>query len=149
MSLIRWRGRDYPLTSLQPELNRLIEDVGPWGREGARSGSGPWSPAVDVTETPETYVVETEIPGIEPKDVEIALIGDTLTVKGEKKATVEKKDSVRHYVERTYGAFTRSVTLPGSVDPERLSATSKDGVLSITLGKREEAKSRRISIKAE
>jgi HSP20 family protein len=102
-----------------------------------------------VTETPEAFVVETELPGIEPKDVEVSLIGDTLTVKGEKRSKEERKDAVRHSVERTYGAFARSVTLPGLVDPERLSATSKDGVLTITLGKREEARSRRISVKAQ
>lgn len=106
-------------------------------------------PAVDVTETPETFVVEAEIPGIDPKEIDISLIGDTLTVKGEKRTGEERKEAVRHHAERAYGAFTRSVTLPGTVDPDRLSAQSKDGVLTITLGKREEAKPRRISIKAE
>jgi HSP20 family protein len=149
MSMIKWRGEDYPIGGLQQELSRLFEDFAPWTRAGTRSMAGRWSPTVDVTETPETFVVETEIPGIDPKEVEVSLIGDTLTVKGEKRSKEEKKDAVRHYVERTYGAFTRSVTLPGNVDPERLTATSRDGVLTITLGKREEAKSRRISIKAQ
>jgi len=149
MSLIRWRSEE-PFTSLQQEMNRLLQEFAQGGRGVARApASGAWAPAIDVTETPETFVVETEVPGIDPKKVEISVIGDTLTVRGEKESIRETKDVVRHHVERTYGAFSRSVTLPAAVDPDRLNATSKDGVLTITLGKREEVKPRRITVKAQ
>lgn len=149
MSLIRWRSEENPFAALQQQMNKLFQDFGQWGRAVQPSASGTWLPAIDVTETPETFVVETEVPGIDPKDVEISVIGDTLTVKGEKESTKETKDAVRHHIERAYGAFSRSVTLPAAVDPERLNATSKDGVLTITLGKREEVKPRKISVKAQ
>jgi HSP20 family protein len=149
MSLIRWRSEEDPFAALQQQMNRLFQDFGQWGRGAAPTAGGTWLPAIDVTETPETFVVETEVPGIDPKDVEISVIGDTLTVKGEKESTRETKDAVRHHVERTYGAFSRTVTLPAGVDPERLSAMSKNGVLTITLGKREEVKPRKITVKAQ
>ncbi|MHC4137798.1 MAG: Hsp20/alpha crystallin family protein [Planctomycetota bacterium] len=150
MSLIRWRSEENPFPTLQQEMmNRLFPDYGQWGRGAAPAPTGRWAPAIDVTETPETFVVETEVPGIDPKDVEISVIGDTLTLKGEKTSTKETKDVVRHHVERTYGAFSRSVTLPAAVDPDRLSATSEHGILTITLGKREEVKPRRITVKAQ
>lgn len=150
MSVIRWRGEENPYATFQQEmLNKVFPEFGPWGRGAAPAPAGRWVPAIDVTETPETFVVETEVPGIDPKKIEISVIGDTLTVTGEKESTEETKDVVRHHVERTYGAFARSVTLPAAVDPDRLSATSKDGILTITLGKREEVKPRRISVKAQ
>ena len=150
MSLIRWRGEESPYPTLQQEMmNRLFPDFGGWSRGAAPAQAGQWAPAIDVTETPETFVVETEVPGIDPKNIEISVIGDTLTVAGEKESTAETKDVVRHHVERTYGAFARSVTLPAAVDPNRLGASSKDGILTITLGKREEVKPRRITVKAQ
>lgn len=148
MSLIRWR-EEHPIGALQEQMNKLFQDFGRWGRGVGPPASGAWLPAIDVTETPETFVVETEVPGIDPQDVEISVIGDTLTVKGEKESTRETKDAVRHHVERTYGAFSRTVTLPAAVDPDRLSALSKNGVLTITLGKREEVKPHKITVKAE
>jgi len=81
MSLIRWRSEENPFPTLQQEMmNRLFPDYGQWGRGGAPAPAGRWAPAIDVTETPETFVVETEVPGIDPKNVEISVIGDTLTV---------------------------------------------------------------------
>lgn len=145
MPLIRWRGEDSPYLSLRQEMNRLFDDFVP----GRGDAAGRWAPAIDVRETPEAFVVETEIPGVDPKDVEINVVGDTLTVHGKKESKKETKDDVRHHIERTYGSFSRSVTLPQPVDTERVSATSKDGVLTIQLAKREEAKARRISIKPE
>ena len=150
MSLIRWRSEENPFPTLQQEMmNKLFPEFGQWGRGVAASPTGRWVPLIDVTETPETFVVETEVPGIDPKNVEISVIGDTLTVKGEKTSTRETKDVVRHHVERTYGAFSRSVTLPAAVDPDRLTATSEHGILTVTLGKREEVKPRRITVKAQ
>jgi HSP20 family protein len=110
---------------------------------------GEWAPSLDLSETKENFVVKAEVPGMDAKDIEISLQEDLLTIKGEKKQEKEEKDERHHRVERAYGAFTRSVRLPVSVDGSKVNATFKNGLLTITLPKTPAAKGVAIPIKAE
>jgi HSP20 family protein len=108
---------------------------------------GEWLPSIDVSETKGELVVKAELPGIEPKDMNISLNEGVLTIKGEKKQEKEEKEEGYHLVERSYGSFTRSIRLPREVQGEKINASYKDGVLKITLLKTEEAKKKEIKIK--
>jgi HSP20 family protein len=145
MSLIPWRG-DWPsLSSLQREINRVFE--GFFDDDMGLTRPSGFAPAIDVAETPETVVVKAEVPGLDPKDVEISVTGDTLTIRGEKREEKEEKGKTWHRVERRYGAFARSVTLPAPIDPNHVEAVSSHGLLTITIGKSKEAKPKKIEVK--
>jgi HSP20 family protein len=109
---------------------------------------GAWSPSVDIYENKDQIVLEAELPGMRPEDVNISVENNVLTIHGERK--FEKKDEQDnfHRVERSYGSFTRSFTLPPTVAADSADALFENGVLKLTLAKREEAKPRRIEIKA-
>src|SRR5688572_8181101 len=145
MNLIPWRNEGFGLSTLRREMDRLFED---FSDNGGRGGMEKWAPSMDVSETPEALVVKAELPGVDPKEVEISVSGDTLTVKGEKKEEKEEKGKTWHRLERSYGSFFRSMTLPMPVDADRITAEAKDGVLTITLPKTEKAKAKRIEVKA-
>jgi HSP20 family protein len=108
-----------------------------------------WTPSLDVSETKNNIVVKAEAPGVDPKDIDISLMGDVLTIKGEKRQEKEEKDQNYHRVERSYGVFTRSVRLPQEVQSDKIEASYKNGILKITLPKSEEAKKKEIKIKVE
>ncbi len=110
---------------------------------------GEFLPALDLAETDNELVVKCEVPGLEPKDIDISLSGGMLTIKGEKKQEREEKEADYHLVERSYGAFTRSIQLPKEVQGEKISASYKNGILKITLPKSEEAKKKEIKIKVQ
>jgi HSP20 family protein len=134
------------LVSLQDRLNRLFnESYRPQGEDDWALG-GTWAPAVDIYEHENNIVIKAELPGVDPKDVDIRLDNNVLTVQGERKLDNEVKKENYHRVERSYGAFTRSFTLPTTVDPGGIKAEYKDGVLRVTLPKREEAKPKQIQI---
>jgi HSP20 family protein len=147
MSLTRWPGERFGLSVLQRDLNRLFEEVFRGGA-GFPRGEADWGPPIDVTETPETLVVEAELPGVDPKNVEVSVIGDTLSIRGKKESNKETKDAQRHLMERTCGSFLRIVKLPTPVAAQDTAAQSKDGILTITLPKSQEAKPRRIQIQS-
>jgi len=107
---------------------------------------GTWAPAVDIYEQEGHIVLKAELPGIDPKDVDIRLENNVLTLRGERKVDNDVQRDSYHRVERAYGSFTRSFTLPSVVDQEHIKADYKDGVLKVTLPKREEAKPKQISI---
>jgi HSP20 family protein len=111
--------------------------------------AGDWAPKLDVSETKDAMVVTAEMPGIDPKEIEIALTGDLLTLKGEKEKETGDKEERFHRVERTYGAFLRSVRLPMAVDGSKVTATFKNGVLVVTLPKTPAAKGTMIPVKTE
>jgi HSP20 family protein len=113
---------------------------------GLRFPGRPWVPAVDVVETDDKVVVRVDLPGIEPESVEILLTGNMLTVKGDSPAASLEKGETRHRHERPNGAFSRSIPLPVAVDAEKVSAHSKNGVLTVTLAKEERIKPRHIQI---
>jgi HSP20 family protein len=135
------------LRGLQDEMNRLfMNNVSRGADEGFARGA--WSPSVDIFENKDQIVLEAELPGLKPEEVDISIENNVLTIHGERK--FEKKDETDnfHRVERSYGSFTRSFTLPPTVSSENADAQFENGVLRLTLAKREEAKPRRIEIKA-
>ena len=108
-----------------------------------------WLPSIDLSETKNDYVVKAELPGIDPKDIDISLSENVLTIRGEKKQEKEEETENYHFVERSYGSFTRAIRLPGQVQSDKISATYKNGVLKIVLPKTEEVKKKEIKIKVE
>ncbi len=104
-------------------------------------------PAVDIKETPKEFVVTAEVPGINKKDINIEIADNTLTIKGERKFEKEQKDESYHRVERSYGAFVRSFSLPSQIVSEKIEASYKDGLLCITIPKAEEKIPKKIEIK--
>ena len=106
-----------------------------------------WTPAVDIYEDDEGVTLRFELAGVEPKDVDIRFENGVLTLRGERKLEKEEKRENYHRVERSYGTFTRSFTLPGTVDAEKIRAESKNGVLTVSLPKKAEAKPRAIEVK--
>jgi HSP20 family protein len=102
---------------------------------------------MDLAETEKEVVITAELPGVDPKDVEINVTGNMLTVRGEKKAEKEEKKRDYHFIERSHGSFHRSVQLPSSANPEKVDAEFKNGVLTISLEKRPEARSKKIKVR--
>lgn len=127
-------------TSLQREMDRLFDD---FFRRGGLMREWP----VDVVETNDTVVVKAELPGMEPKDVDISVSGGKLTIKGERKAEKEEKGKTFYRMERCYGSFSRTIELPASVEADKAKADYKNGVLEITLPKTEQVKAKKIPIK--
>jgi HSP20 family protein len=107
-----------------------------------------WVPSLDLSDRGDSLVAELEVPGMDPKEINISVTGDVLTISGEKKREREDKEHSYHLVERSYGKFSRSVQLPSTVDPDRVEASFKDGILTITLDKTEQAKTKKIEVKA-
>lgn len=105
-------------------------------------------PSVDVSETEKNVLVKAELPGLEPKDVDLTIERDTLILRGEKKQESEEKNENYHRVERSYGSFHRSIPLPVKVDAEKVKAKFKNGVLTVTLPKDKSARPRRVSIES-
>lgn len=112
-------------------------------------GRREWVPSLDISETKGELVVKVDLPGIDPKEMDISLNDDVLTIKGEKKQEKEEKEEGYHLVERNYGSFTRSIRLPKEVQSEKIKAVYKNGVLRITLPKSKEAMRKEIKIKVE
>ena len=104
-------------------------------------------PAIDVAEDDNSIIVRAEVPGCNAEDIEISVYGNTLTISGEKKLKEEKKEKGYYHVESSYGTFRRELTLPTDVDSEKIDATCKDGVLSVTLPKAAKAKAVKVKIK--
>jgi len=134
------------LSNLQGEVNRLFDNF--FGRMEMPSlfGGGSLSLAVDVVETKDSILVKAEVPGIDPKALEITVTGDLLTIKGEKKSEKEEKGKNFHRIERSFGSFSRSVEIPSYADTDKVTADYKDGVLTVTLAKKEEAKAKSIKV---
>ena len=129
---------------LRNEMDRLFDRV--WDGDEYPT-MGEWAPRMDVSETPEAFVARVEIPGIEPKDVHVLIEHDVLTVKGEKHEEMEQKAEKFLRLERGYGSFARSIKLAAPVDPTKVNATFKNGLLSIVMPKAAEAKGVTIPIK--
>ncbi len=134
------------LRSLQDEVNRLFSANLPRSFADEGIARGAWMPNVDIYENKDQIVLEAELPGMNREDFELTIENNVLTLRGERR--FEKKDEADNYhrVERAYGSFTRSFTLPQTVSSENATAEYKNGVLRVTLAKREEVKARRIEI---
>jgi HSP20 family protein len=134
------------LVSSQKEFDRLFRDaLSPFFREGDLS-TRTWAPAVDIYEDSNNLVLKADLPGVDPKDVEIKVENGTLYLSGERKFEKEVKEENYHRVERSYGAFSRSFSLPNSIDSDKVVAEYKDGQLILTMPKREESKPKTIKV---
>ncbi len=152
MNLIPWRKeRDRgslaayePISALWNEMDRLFDRAfGPDSWPG-----GGWLPAVDVSESEKDLTIRAEIPGVDPKDLDVAVSGDSLLISGEKRQEEEQKGRGFYRSERHYGSFRRQVPLPRGVDPDSISAEYKNGVLTVTLRKDEKLLPKRVPVKA-
>jgi len=136
------------VSRLRREMDRLWEDFfSPSRAFPLRSSGEEWTPAVDVAETADKLTVKAEIPGIDPKNIDISLTGDLLTIKGEKKSEREETKENYHLVERSYGSFSRSLRLPAAVVADKIEAKYEKGVLTISCPKKEPVKPKAIPIK--
>ncbi|HLH55146.1 MAG TPA: Hsp20/alpha crystallin family protein [Verrucomicrobiae bacterium] len=135
------------LNRLRREIDRLFED--PFSLLApSTSFFQNWTPAVDIYEDNDKYIVKTELPGMKREDIDVALDGNTLTISGERKEEEEKRQGESYRSERYFGRFQRSITLPTEVQTNKIEAAYKDGVLTVTLPKSEEAKPKQIPVKA-
>ena len=144
MTLVRWRPF-HDLTGFNDDISRIFDEV--WQR-GAQAREASWYPAIDLMENPEEYRLVAELPGMSKDDVKISLTESVLTLRGEKKSETEEKNENWHHVERTYGTFERRFQLTTGVDPAKVMAGFKDGVLTVVLPKSEGSRSRDIQIES-
>ena len=148
--LVRYREPFQELARMRRDMDRLwdsfFEDR-PMVRRG--DWMGEWLPSLDLLETKNEFVIKAEVPGMTPKDIDISLAEGVLTIRGEKKQEKEEKEENYHFVERSYGSFSRSIRLPGEVQSEKIKAAYKDGILRVTLPKTEETKKKEVKIKVE
>ena len=135
--------------TMRRDMDRLWDSFLEGGLQRRTGEAEEWFPFLDVAETKNELVVKAEVPGMDPKDIDVSLSDGVLTIKGEKRQAKEEKEADYHLVERSYGAFTRSVQLPKEVKGDKISASYKNGILKITLPKSEEAKKKEIKIKVE
>ena len=157
MNIVPWKNKSGEMSEgrssmndFRSEINRLFdsfwrepfgtlsESVGNWSR---------WAPALDISESDTAITVRAEVPGVDPKEIDITVTGDRLTISGEKKETVEKKDADAFHRESRYGSFSRTVRLPTSVDTQHVSAEHANGVVTITLKKTPAATAKKIRVK--
>jgi HSP20 family protein len=151
MSLVRWNPTRelaaWPsdLFTMQRDINRMFDNF----FRGDAATLAAWTPAVDIAESDDDYVVKVELPGVKKDDVKITVEANTLTIRGEKKQEREAKKENYHSVERSFGAFERSFTLPATIQSDRISAAYADGILTVMLPKSTEAKPKQIEVKVK
>ena len=137
------------LRSLQDEMNRLFITSVPGNFNREDMASGGWLPSVDIYESENEIVLEAELPGMKREDFEVSIENNVITLKGERKFEKKEESDNYHRVERSYGSFTRSFNLPRTVSAEETTADFKNGILRVSLPKREETKVRKIEITGE
>jgi HSP20 family protein len=125
-------------------FGRFFED---WDWPLAKTQRGTWWPVIDVAESNDAVIVKAELPGMKSDDIEISVVNNVLTISGEKKESTEEKGESYCHMERRYGSFRRDISVPQGVDPDKVEANYRDGVLIITLPKTEKAKPKRIEVK--
>jgi HSP20 family protein len=133
---------------LRSEIDRLFEDFSGARRSGNRDDnqSGLWSPAVDVSENADQFIVRVDLPGVKEKDLDVEIENNLLTIKGERNfERAEEKEDYR-LIERSYGGFFRSFSLPSNVDPNGIHAALHDGLLTVNIPKAAEAKARKVAL---
>jgi HSP20 family protein len=143
MSVSRWDPFQ-DLLAIQDEMNQVFGRA----RQGQGGGGRVWAPALDISERKDAYVVTVEVPGVNPDDLDITLEDGLLTIQGERQFTQESTEQQFHRVERRYGSFRRSITLPSQVQADAIEASFENGVLEVVVPKAEEAKPKKISVKA-
>jgi HSP20 family protein len=146
MNLIRWNALP-EISILQREMNRLFQDASQNWSGDFNSASG-WMPATDIYEMDNSVVVQIDLPGINPKDIDVVIENNVLTIRGERGFEAKISSEALHRMERSYGKFARSFALPVSVDAQHVDATYKNGVLTLSIAKAEHARPKRIQIAA-
>lgn len=149
MAVSRYEHADV-LRRFQDEVNRLFDqEFGPGAVEGdpSRIATSAWTPAVDVREEPERYVIVADVPGVDPGAIEITMERGVLTIKGERRDAPAEQGAVLSRTERAQGSFHRRFSLPESADEERVAASSSHGVLTVTIPKKAAPKPRRIEVR--
>jgi HSP20 family protein len=137
-----------PFRQFQERFNRFFEGFEPFRTFGEENWSlAAWAPACDISETDNEIVVKAELPEVKKEDVHVSIDTNVLTIRGERKFSEETKKENYHRVERSYGEFTRSFTLPSFVDTNKVNAGFKDGMLRVSLAKREETKPKQVEVK--
>lgn len=154
MDLTPWKKRSVsndpnPLSVFRTEVDRVFDRFlsDPWGAFDG-SATRDWAPAVDVKEDDKSITIRAEIAGVDPKDVDISISGDRLTIRGEKREEHDEEKAGVHHSERRFGYFERSVQLPQSVDVDNVSADQKNGVYTIRLKKTAAAQPKKIQVTA-
>jgi len=147
MAIVRWPDPFRDLSAIQERMNRIFEDAlaRSRGREEGL-GTGMWTPAVDIFENNDFVVVKAELPGVERNHIFVEVKDGILSLRGERKFEKEVKEESYHRIERSYGRFQRSFSLPVSVDQDRVTARFEDGVLEVKLPKKEKAKPKQIQV---
>ena len=155
-TLTRWENRWNPFREMEDLQNRLFSLVGrPFGRLPVRSGGdadetltlAEWAPAVDITEDEQEYLLKVELPEVKKSDVKVTVENGVLSITGERKLEKEEKDKKYHRIERSYGSFVRTFTVPDDAEDGKVNAEFKDGVLTVRLAKSEKAKPKTIEVK--
>lgn len=146
MSLIRYQPLRYAsgMSQLHNEINRLFDSFGP---ENDTTPAVDWTPAVDVSEEESRYVLHADVPGVDPKEIEVTLEDGVLTIRGERRSEKNVDEKGFRRIERFSGSFYRRFTLPDTADADNISATTKNGVLELVIPKQEKVQPRRITVK--
>ena len=134
------------LMTIQDQMNRLFQDTMTRQHGPASLETGQWSPAVDIMEEVDRIVLRADLPGVEQNVIELRVDDNVLTLKGERPLPADAKPETVHRAERPHGSFVRSFSLPGNIDQTSIRATQKNGVLEVTLPKKQEAKTRAIRV---
>jgi len=146
MTFLMRRNRGQGVRTLRDEMDRLFDDFFSAVPE-RNENSGIWSPSVDVREDEHNFVIVAELPGMAKEDIDLEVEQNTLAIKGERKFERKDEGESYHFVERSYGSFYRSFRLPKNVDGDAIGAEYKDGLLTVTLPKKEEVKPKKVEIK--
>lgn len=158
MEMERWRpGRGLipwrPFRELEA-MERRFSDILSWPLLPAVWRRIPtmemgWAPAIDVFEKEDKFVVKAELPGMKEEDIDISVVGNTLTIKGERNAESKIEEDNYYYCERSYGSFSRSIDIPSNVNAQKIEANYEDGILEVSLPKTPEVKPKKISVSAK
>ena len=144
MAILKWDPFK-ELQALQERIDKLFEE----SMRGREIAPAAWTPAVDIYETDDAIILEAELPGMNEKDIEVKIEDNVLTIRGERKFEEERKEENYYRMERFYGTFQRSFTLPSNVDTDKVKAEYKKGILKVTLPKKEQAKPKQIKIEVK
>jgi HSP20 family protein len=152
-TMMRWdpfqdlRDAQEEMAQMSQMSQMLARALGLHGQQQGSATATAWAPALDISERKDAYLVTVELPGVEADDLEITLEDGLLTIQGERQFTSESSEQQFHRIERRYGAFRRSITLPAQVQAEQIEATCDNGVLQVLVPKMEEAKPKRIQVR--
>lgn len=144
MAITRYEPWSF-LTQLQRDLERMHEG----DKEGGSVATAQWTPAVDIKEEADQFVLHADLPGVKPENIDVSMEDGVLTVKGEKDTATKTEQQGYKRIERSYGSFYRRFSLPDTADAENINAKAKNGVLEITIPKRESVKPKKISVASE